>query len=247
MRPLSTLPLMFELYVALVAGSVLFSMWRYLPSRRFMIASAIFGAWLAYAGALGALGAVRGPLLGIPGVFVLLAPIIAFAGLVLVRSPVGKSVALAVPLPLLVGLQTFRVGVELTIHKLWELGAVPSLLTLKGGNVDILFGVSAPIIAWISSKGRLGRRITAIWTLVGMLSLFNVATRSMLTAPGPLQLIASEVPNTGMGFFPFSYIPGFMAPLAIMLHILALKRLAASARSDRNTASPERLATLQSR
>jgi hypothetical protein len=68
----------------------------------------------------------------------------------------------------------------------------------------------------------------------------------MLTAPGPMQLIASEVPNTGMGFFPFTYIPGFMAPLAIMLHILALRALAATARLDGEPQAPERLAPLRS-
>jgi hypothetical protein len=31
-----------------------------------------------------------------------------------------------------------------------------------------------------------------------------------------------------MGTFPFSYIPGFMAPLAMMLHVLALRALRAA-------------------
>jgi hypothetical protein len=102
---------------------------------------------------------------------------------------VGRYLGLRIPLPLLIGLQTFRIGVELTLHKLWEVGAVPHLLTLSGGNVEILIGLSAPAIAWIS------------------------------------------LPNVAMGMFPFSFIPGFMAPLAVMLHVLAL-RAASSATSQ---------------
>jgi hypothetical protein len=78
------------------------------------------------------------------------------------------------------------------------------------------------------------------------LSLLNVATRAVLTAPGPLNFIHAEVPNLAMGTFPFSYIPWFMAPLAMMLHVLAFRALrAASARASptpppRPATSPER-------
>jgi len=30
------------------------------------------------------------------------------------------------------------------------------MLTYEGANVDILIGLSAPIVAWVSTRGRLG-------------------------------------------------------------------------------------------
>jgi len=59
------------------------------------------------------------------------------------------------------------------------------------------------------------------------LSLINVASRAVLTSPGALHLFHAEVPNVAMGMFPFSLIPGFMAPLAVMLHVLALRAASA--------------------
>ncbi len=64
-----------------------------------------------------------------------------------------------------------------------------------------------------------------MWNAVGLLSLLNVAALAELTAPGPLNLIHAELPNVAMGMFPFSYTPGFMAPLAMMLHLLAARAL----------------------
>ncbi len=163
-----------------------------------------------------------------PGIFLLLAPIITFVFLVLGRSPVGRYLATSLPLALIFGLQTFRIGVELTLSELANAGLTIRLLTLSGGNIEMLIGFTAPLIAWIATRGAGGRRIALIWNVVGLLSLLNVATRAVLTAPGALNLIHAEVPNLAMGTFPFSYIPGFMAPLAMMLHVLAFRALRAA-------------------
>jgi hypothetical protein len=211
----------FLAYLALVAALIAAVLIRYLPARAARIGVAVLVGWLIYAGTLGYSGVVAGQLLGIPGILVLLAPVFLFVAVVLVISPAGRYVAQRIPMPLLIGLQTFRVGVELTLHKLWVVGAVPHLLTLPGGNVEMLIGLSAPAIAWVSLKGANGRRIAVGWGVLGLLSLVNVSSRAVLT--GPLHLIHSEVPNVALGMFPFSFIPGFMAPLAVMLHVLALR------------------------
>jgi hypothetical protein len=109
-----------------------------------------------------------------------------------------------------------------------QAGLTPRLLTLSGGNIEILIGLTAPVAAWIATRGRRGRRIALVWNVIGLLSLLNVATRAVLTAPGPLNLIHAEVPNLALGTFPFSYIAGFMAPLALLLHVLAFRALRAA-------------------
>jgi hypothetical protein len=47
-----------------------------------------------------------------------------------------------------------------------------------------------------------------------------------MTAPGPFRLLESEVPNLVVGTFPFVYLPGFLAPTAVALHVLSLRGLA---------------------
>jgi hypothetical protein len=223
----------FLAYLALVVALIAAVLIRFLPARAAGIGIAVLVGWLVYAGILGYSGVVAAQLLGIPGILVLLAPVLVFVAVVLVRSPGGRYVALRIPVPLLIGLQAFRVGVELILHKLWEVGAVPHLLTLSGGNVEMLIGLSAPAMAWISLKGDNGRRIAVGWGVLGLLSLINVASRAVLTSPGPLHLLHAEVPNVAMGMFPFSFIPGFMAPLAVMLHVLALRAAPLSLFADR--------------
>ena len=81
------------------------------------------------------------------------------------------------------------------------------------------------MIAWLSLRGQWGLRIALIWNLLGLLALANVVTRSVLTAPGPFNLIHAEVPNLMMGTFPFLYIPAFFVPLAVALHVLAIRNI----------------------
>jgi hypothetical protein len=163
---------------------------------------------------------------------------IATAVLLITLLPSGRRLAAAVPYSLLVGLQVFRLGPELTIAGLHQLGLAPRLLTLEGGNIEILVALSAPIVAWAVARGAIGSRMALGWNIVGLLSLANVAVRSVLTAPGPLNLVHTEVPNVAFGNFPFGLIPGFMAPLAMALHVLAMRAPARAGAARRSAGAP---------
>ncbi len=154
-----SLPILFLGYVALIATIVAIAVARSLSARATLAGFAVLALWLGYGGAMGYLGVVGDATLPVPGVFILLTPIIAFVAIVLGRSPVGRVLATSVPPGALVGLQVFRVGVELTLHRLWELGSVPKLMTLAGGNIEILIGISAPLFALIATRGSGGCRI----------------------------------------------------------------------------------------
>jgi hypothetical protein len=145
--------------------------------------------------------------------------------LVLARSAAGLRFALAFPLWLLLGLQTFRIGVELFLHQFWLAGLAPRMLTYEGANVDILVGVTAPLIAWIAGKGRAGLRIALLWNILGLCSLTNVILRSVLTGPGPLNFLQGDLPNLLPVTFPYILLPGFFPPLAISLHVLAIRAI----------------------
>jgi hypothetical protein len=227
------LPTVFLLYVGTIATIVAVTLVRTLSARGAAAGLCVLAIWLFYAAALGYLGVVSDQSLPVPGIFILLTPIIVFVSVVLVRSPVGGRLASSIPLALLIGLQAFRIGVELALHRLWELGSVPKLMTLGSGNVEILIGLSAPLFAWIATRGAEGRRIALVWNVVGLVSLLNVAARAVLTAPGPLNLVHGDVLNTALGTFPYTFIPGFMAPLAMMLHVLTFRALRATSQRDK--------------
>jgi hypothetical protein len=94
--------------------------------------------------------------------------------------------------------------------------------------VDIYIGASAPLVAWLSTRGRLGVKLALGWNVLGLFALANVVIRAVLTAPGPFNLIHTEIFNRMFGTFPFMFIPGFFVPLAVTLHVLAIRAIIAS-------------------
>ena len=189
------------------------------------------GAWLVYAGAFSYLGLLRDPSMRPPGVVLVVGPVFTCLVLVVGVFPSGKRLAAALPIAMLIGFQAFRIGVELAMGELHQLGLVPHLMTLAGGNVEMLVGLTAPLAAWIATRGARGRQIALLWNALGLLSLINIATRSVLSAPGPLNLLHTEVPNIGFGIFPYGLIPGFMAPLAFATHMLTFRAIRMAGKS----------------
>jgi hypothetical protein len=201
-------------FVGIIAAIVVTLVVRYLNVRTAFGILAGLSAWLTYVGLLGYFGIVKDPTMRPPGIIFLLVPVLLFLLLFTVfvsRSTVGARVALAFPLWILLGTESFRIGVELFLHQLWIDGLVPKMLTFEGANVDIYIGASAALTAWLSTTGRLGMRLALAWNVLGLLALMNVVIRAVLTAPGPLN--------------PFLFIPGFFVPLAVVLHLLAIRAL----------------------
>jgi hypothetical protein len=216
----------FIAFLALMVAVVVALIARYLSERTAVRVLAGLCAWFIYAGFLGYLGVLKNTSTRPPGIAFLFIPILLFLIVFIVfivRSPAGARLALAVPLWIIVGVQCFRIGVELFLHQLWIGGLVPKMLTFEGANVDIYIGGSAPLIAWLSMRGRMGMKLTLAWNVLGLLSLTNVVIRAVLTAPGPFNLIHAEVPNRMIGTVPFIFIPGFFVPLAVSLHVLAIR------------------------
>jgi hypothetical protein len=220
-------------FVALMAAVVVALSARYVNGRTaFAIAAGLF-IWLIYVGLMGYLGVIGNTIMRPPGISFIFVPVVLFLVLfiVRVRSSAGAGVALAFPLWIILGSQSFRIVVELFLHQLWIDGLVPKMLTFAGANVDIYIGASAPLIAWLSTRGRLGLRFALAWNVLGLLALANVVTRAVLTTPGPFNLIHADVPNLMFGTFPYMFIPGFFVPLAVALHLLAIRAIASRLRT----------------
>ena len=227
MTDASALPMIFLAYIGLVALVVAALLSRAFQGRSRIWALLALAIWLADVGAFSGLGWLRDPDARPPGMLLLVVPV--FTALVLIVGvlPTGKRLAATLPVAWLIGFQVFRVGVELALAELHAQGLAPKLLTLAGGNVEILVALSAPLVAWIATRGLRGRRIALVWNGLGLLSLINVAARAVLSAPGPLNLLHTEAPNIAFGFFPYGFIPGFMAPLAFATHMLTFRALRA--------------------
>jgi hypothetical protein len=158
--------------------------------------------WFAYVGLMGYSGVARNASMRPPGVAFIVVPVLGFV-VILAFKVRSSTLALAFPVWITLCTQSFRIGVELFLRQLWIDGLIPKVLTFEGANVDIFIGVSAPVVAWLSMRGRMGMKLALIWNLLGLLSLVNVVTRAVLTAPGALNLIHGEIPNLMLGTLPF--------------------------------------------
>jgi hypothetical protein len=223
-------------FAAMMATFVVALIGRYLDRRAAFRVLAGLSVWFIYVGIMGYFGVIKNSAMRPPGIAFLLLPVLSFLFLFImfiVRSAGGAHLALAFPLWIVLGTQCFRIGVELFLHQLWLDGLVPKMLTFEGANVDIYIGVSAVLIAWLSARGRVGMKFAVAWNVLGLLSLVNVVIRAVLTAPGPFNLVHAEVPNLMMGKFPFMFIPGFFVPLAVVLHVLAIRAISSRLGSRR--------------
>jgi hypothetical protein len=219
----------FIAFLVLTATLVVALTARYMSGRAALRFTAALSAWFLYAGLLGYSGIARNAAMRPPGIAFVVVPVLVFIVIFVFKVRTSKW-APAFPLWIIIGTQSFRIGVELFLHQLWINGVVPKMLTFEGANVDIFIGATAPVLAWLSTRGKIGMNLALAWNALGLLSLINVVTRAVLTAPGPLNLIHAEVPNLMLGTFPFLFIPGFFVPLAIALHVLAIRHITTRAK-----------------
>ncbi len=220
--------ILFLAFLAMMVAVIAALIARYLGQRAAWRVLAGLCVWFIYAGLLGYFGVIKNSAARPPGIVFLVVPVIVFLILFIVfmvRASTASRVAMVFPVWVLLGTQSFRIGVELFLHRLWIDGLIPKMLTFEGANVDIYIGASAPLIAWLSTRGRAGMKFALAWNVLGLLALTNVVLRAVLTAPGPLNLLHTEVPNRMMGTFPFLFIPGFFVPLAAVLHVVAIRAI----------------------
>jgi hypothetical protein len=212
-------------FVAVMTTFVVALIDRYINRRAALRVLAGLVVWFLYAVLMSHSGIISNSQMRPPGIAFIVGPVLLFLIFFIVRPSASAQVILVFPLWLIVGTQCFRVGVELFLHQLWIEGLVPRVLTFKGANIDIYIGLSAPLIAWLSTRGRWGLKLASAWNILGLLALLNVVTRAVLTAPGTLNLIHAEAPDRMISTFPFLLIPGFFVPLAVVLHLVAIRAI----------------------
>jgi hypothetical protein len=216
---------LFFVFVAVMIMFVIAVIDRYINRRAALRVLAGLVVWFLYSWLISHFGIISNSQMRPPGIAFIVGPVLLFLIFFIVRPSVSAQAVLAFPLWLFLGTQCFRVGVELFLHQLWIEGLVPRMMTFAGANIDIYIGLSAPLIAWLSTRGRGGLKLASAWNILGLLALLNVVTRAVLTAPGPLNLIHAEVPDRMISTFPFLLIPGFFVPLAVVLHLVAIRAI----------------------
>jgi hypothetical protein len=145
----------------------------------------------------------------------------------LARSTVGRRIADQTPMWMLVGVQGFRLPLEIAMHALVARGIMPVQMSYSGRNFDIVSGLTAVIVAALVAAGYGGRRLVAVWNVMGLALLINVVGTAIASTP-PFRYFGDDRMVTFVTHAPFVWLPAVMVVAALSGHLLifrALRRL----------------------
>lgn len=181
-----------------------------------------FGAlWL---GVSGAAGAAKGPPVVLAAALTL--PLLVFAADARTGWRLFRGLA-RLDLPALIAAQTFRIGGVFFVIA-WMKGDVPAAFALPAGLGDIAIGAAAPFVAAAVAAGRpRARALATVWSLLGLADLVIAVFLGVTHSSSSFGVLATSVTTDTLAVYPFSLIPTFLVPLAVMLHTLALRKLVA--------------------
>jgi hypothetical protein len=140
-------------------------------------------------------------------------------------SRLGRRLATGIPLAALVGVQGFRVAVELILHRAYREGLMPVQMSFSGLNFDILSGLSAIVVALVLLRKPGSLVLVRVWNTAGIILLANILTIALLSAPTPLRVFHNEPANVWITQAPWVWLPSVFVLAAVVGHILVYRRI----------------------
>jgi hypothetical protein len=161
-----------------------------------------------------------------PPMFVMLVFVLGL-GLWLGFSRIGGDAATDVPLAWLVGLQAFRLPLELVMHRAYDLGIMPVELSYSGFNFDIVTGTGAALLSLAMACGiRVPRSVVFAWNIWGFWCLVVIAVIAVATSP--MVRLFGDAPahlNTWVLYFPYVWLPVVLVTVALAGHVTVARAL----------------------
>jgi hypothetical protein len=214
---------------ALVAGTIAV----YLPrdfATRWLVSAALWGTVLVGLAAIGAFapgatGRIPGP--GLAFIAAILALFGAFG-----LSARFRNALLAIPMPVLVGLNIVRVGGVFFLLLLAD-QRLSSPFATSAGWGDIITGLVAIPLTFALTQGARLVWPVGLWNVFGTLDLVSAISLGMLSAPGTPFQVFTAVPGTlAMTTVPWIIIPAILVPIFFLLHFAIVAKLRFAKRAD---------------
>jgi hypothetical protein len=198
-----------------------------LPFSARLILAGTLGAWVGLAGAVAGARALSTPAvtLGMFGT-----PLVITVALVL-AFPTIRRALIAIPLPLLAGLNAFRLG-GLLFVLLAGAGRLSGPFPYIAGWGDFATGALAIPAAWLlAGETSFRDRLIFAWNTFGMLDLIVAVALGLVSRNGsPLQLIHAGVGTAAMQTLPWAFVPSVLVPFFLIAHGIIFAQIRARAR-----------------
>jgi hypothetical protein len=142
-------------------------------------------------------------------------------------SKIGQRAADTLPLATLIGLQAFRLPLEVVMHRAGTLGIMPPQLSFGGYQFDIVTGATAGVVYGLTRSGvAVPRWALWAWNVWGWWCLFVIAVIAVTTSP-VLRLFGDDPRdvNTWVLYFPYVWLPVVLVTVAIAGHVMVTRTL----------------------
>lgn len=155
-------------------------------------------------------------------------PVVTFTvvALFLFTSERGKKFIDSLSMQTLTWVHLVRIPVELCLLWLAQNKQVPYSMTFEGYNFDIVFGITAPLVALLYFRWKkISNRVFLIWNVLGIISVLAIVVRAAGAAPTALQAWDFAQPNYAILHFPVIWLPSFIVPIVLIAHFKAVRQL----------------------
>ena len=182
--------------------------------------------WLVATGVAALSGGLRGFSLPFFAALMILTGGVAF-------SRMGAALMVAVGPVGLIGFQFFRVPVAMFLRGMYQAGQAPMQMTYEGINLDIFAGLTAPAMAWLVWRGKVGSYAIWAWNVIGLVLLAEAIVIAVLSMPTEFRVFTNEPASTFATYAPYIWLPTVLAPAALLGHLLVLRWLSSSCSGSR--------------
>jgi hypothetical protein len=195
-----------------------------------LVVVAMIGLWVGLQVALasaGLLGEELVPRVPVIGVMILIPPLL--AGLAAWQSPAVRTALLALPMPLLIGLNGTRlVGVFFVLLALE--GRMSGLFPDFAGWGDIVTALLAIPLTLLVIRRAAGALTIAAWNTLGLVDLILAIVLGTISFNGGLGPIPAGVGSSEIETLPWSTIPTVIVPLLIVMHAVIYAQVLVASR-----------------
>lgn len=123
-------------------------------------------------------------------------------------------------------IHTVRIPVEVVLWLLFVAGEMPKMLTFEGKNLDILAGLTVPLIIFYGiRKNILDKNRMLLWNVICLFLVLNIVSMAILSVETPFQQLHLENPTQGIMYFPFIWLPSFIVPMVLFSHFVSIRKL----------------------
>jgi hypothetical protein len=186
-------------------------------------AAVLVAAYLAATAGVTASGVLARP--GPPPALIIFFAVSNLTAVGVALSPLGARFARHLPLWALLGFHSFRLPLELVLHRWYLEGVLPVQMTYEGLNFDIVSGLGGLVLGVWAWRSTPPRALVWAYNLVGLALLVTVATIAVTSSPLPLRQF-HEGPPVLLGLHvPYSWIVPFCVAGALAGHLIVFRHL----------------------